>query len=91
MARLTKSELAQIKDLVDYFSDNRDEIARFGNQLFDWLRTSASLKPYIHFIKYRVKDADHLSEKLARNALPLEVARSEHGKFGCQFSASFGD
>src|SRR5262249_30468469 len=40
----------------------------FAQALMAYFQNDRGLSPYIHFIKYRVKDSDHLRNKLIRKA-----------------------
>jgi putative GTP pyrophosphokinase len=63
----TKAELKKIDELVKYFKDNEPVVRRFLNGvLVALLDDSNSLKPHIHSIRSRIKDPDHLKDKLIR-------------------------
>lgn len=66
---LTKPEKKQINDAVVFFEDNKNEFKNLAEGLNDQLKENEDLSPFIHFIKYRVKDPAHLREKLIRKAI----------------------
>ena len=78
MARrmLNRSEKKQIEEAVAYYQAQRSLIATFAKSLVVHLSDNEELKPYVHFLKWRVKNPDHLREKLERKAL----ARKELGE-----------
>ena len=61
-----KTELRSIENLLAEFDRNRDLIIRFLNQLRSAIEESKALAPYIHSLKSRVKDREHLRNKLNR-------------------------
>lgn len=62
--RLTISDKEQISEAVNYFSEQRHLFETFSKTLMSVLVEDPRLRPYIHFIKYRVKDPEHLRRKL---------------------------
>lgn len=67
--KLNRKELKQINDAVALFEGEKDLFVQFAEGLIGHLSANAELSPYIHFIKSRVKDPDHLRKKLERKAL----------------------
>ena len=67
--RLNQKEVKQINDAVALFESEKDVFEKFANALTDHLTENSELSPYIHFIKSRVKDSDHLRKKIERKAL----------------------
>ena len=67
--RLTKKELHKINTCVDFFESKIHLFDTFAKSLSIHLGENKELSPYIHFIKHRVKDTDHLREKITRKAL----------------------
>lgn len=61
---LNRAEKQQISDVVAYYSDQRHLFETFAKSLLLYLEEDRRLEPYIHFIKYRVKDPEHLRSKL---------------------------
>jgi ppGpp synthetase/RelA/SpoT-type nucleotidyltranferase len=49
----------------------------FAKSLTDYFSTDATLVPFIHFIKYRTKDPDHLRDKLIRKTAEGEEINAE--------------
>ena len=68
MAKLTAKARRVIKESVQYFIENRKLFESFAQALLPYFQNDDKLAPYIHFIKYRVKDPEHLREKLIRKA-----------------------
>ena len=67
--RLTKNDRRQIDLAVQAFREKSRLAETAAQQLSTALRESDELAPYIHFMKYRVKDPEHLRHKLERKAL----------------------
>ncbi len=67
--KLNQREHKQINDAVALFESEKNLFVQFAEGLIDHLGTNDELSPYIHFIKYRVKDPDHLRKKIERKAL----------------------
>jgi len=67
-ARSRKAQQRQVDRLVVEFGRKRDSVSLFLDQLFLAVSTSPKLVPHVHSFKKRVKDADHLREKLLRKA-----------------------
>lgn len=65
---LSRAEKRQISDVVAYYSEQRNLFETFAKSLLLYLEEDKRLKPYIHFIKYRVKDPEHLRAKLLAKA-----------------------
>jgi putative GTP pyrophosphokinase len=62
----TKTELKTIESLVQHFEANKDQFALMVEQLRILIMGGRSLHDYIHSVKWRVKDPDHLRDKLKR-------------------------
>jgi ppGpp synthetase/RelA/SpoT-type nucleotidyltranferase len=71
---MNEVEDQRIEQLVNHFKANRHLFENFANALMGYLQNHPTLREQIHFIKYRIKDAEHLRDKLQRKA---EKARSE--------------
>ncbi len=67
--KLTQSDIKQIDASVGLFEEKKHLFESFAESLTENLRDNQDLFPYIHFIKYRIKDPAHLSKKLGRKAL----------------------
>lgn len=57
-----------IDEAVKRFGKARPLFESFAQALMAYFQNDPKLAPYIHFIKYRVKDAEHLRGKLIRKA-----------------------
>lgn len=71
MKRMAKSKLAErdrkgIDAAVEHFAKNRGLFEGFSQALMGYFQNDTRLSPLIHFMKYRIKDPDHLREKLLR-------------------------
>lgn len=65
---LTPDQTAHIDNLVDHFRSQKETLDVFLQQLFA-VSLHPTLKPLIHSVKGRVKDASHLKAKLERKAV----------------------
>jgi putative GTP pyrophosphokinase len=63
--------------LVQTYTQNRGLVERFRNSLVDAITGSGELMRHIHSIKSRLKDVDHLREKLNRKMEALRGAGRE--------------
>lgn len=70
-----------LKAILDAYTENAERIRRFQDQLLVTLNGSQALAPHIHSIKARLKDLDHLRDKLERkfdqceaNGTPFEIS-----------------
>src|SRR5687768_8878508 len=70
---LTKSELRVIDAAVERFAENLRLFDGLAVGLRDDLLADKELKPYIHFIKWRVKTPEDLRGKLKRKALEAKA------------------
>jgi putative GTP pyrophosphokinase len=59
---------AQIDELLETFATKEHLISGFQVAVLGHLRQSPVLKKLIHSVKYRIKDRDHLKDKLNRKA-----------------------
>ncbi len=69
LPRLNQRERQRIERAVEHFIKNREQFEAFAEALMAYFRNHTELASFIHFMKYRIKDADHLREKLKRKAL----------------------
>ncbi len=60
--------IQRVDGLAAYFVANQDRFKRFLDQLRATLESHPLLQPLVHSMKWRVKDADHLRDKLLRKA-----------------------
>src|SRR4051794_3987405 len=66
---LTPSDMRLILKLLKVYETNRSQISLFHDQLLLAFRNSAQLSAAIHSMRSRLKDPDHLSDKLGRKIL----------------------
>jgi putative GTP pyrophosphokinase len=66
---LTKSDKRLIRQLVQHYLDNKDYLEAFLNGFGGQVLSSKLLKSYFHSVKWRMKDPDHLRDKLERKIL----------------------
>src|SRR5258708_3345569 len=64
--RLTRSEVKLVDTLILSYQKQRDQIDLFRNQLLIALASSADLSEAVHSIRSRLKDPEHLRDKLVR-------------------------
>jgi ppGpp synthetase/RelA/SpoT-type nucleotidyltranferase len=79
---ITPDERTLIDQLVEEYLAKRSLVSRFLKQLYVALSESEALNALIHSTKYRLKEPEHLREKLARKikdckkkGLPFEINR----------------
>lgn len=58
-----------IKDVLKDFEEKKHLFETFANGVYTRLSSHPLLIPYIHFIKFRVKESSHLEDKLKRKAI----------------------
>lgn len=63
---LTKADQQLIKSLMQAYEAFQPQIGLFHDQLLAALKSSAALNASIHSMRSRIKDRDHLADKLAR-------------------------
>ena len=66
--KLSQQIQSRIDEAVHYFIANQSLFESFAQALMAYFQNDAKLAPYIHFIKYRLKDSRNLREKLIRKA-----------------------
>jgi ppGpp synthetase/RelA/SpoT-type nucleotidyltranferase len=71
--QLKRGDLKRIDEAVQYFVANRHLFDGFALALMNYFQGSPKLSGYIHFIKYRLKEHEHLRKKLIRKAEQGEV------------------
>ncbi len=76
-SRLSRADHRQIDAAVRRFERNLSLFETAAKQLHDALSRSQDLAPYIHFMKYRAKDAEHLRRKLQKRALRRKAKGKE--------------
>ena len=66
--KLSRQAQSRIDESVQHFVANQSLFESFAQALMAYFQNDIKLAPYIHFIKYRLKDPQHLREKLIRKA-----------------------
>jgi ppGpp synthetase/RelA/SpoT-type nucleotidyltranferase len=67
--KLSKEEKLLIPKLVQYYQDNKGDLEAFLEGFAGQILSSKLLKDHMHSVKWRMKDPDHLREKLERKIL----------------------
>ena len=75
----TANQKELIQGLVEHYVQNRGPVKRLLDSIHSIVPESESLKHLIHSVKFRMKDPEHLRDKLYRK---LEKALSEGKEFG---------
>jgi ppGpp synthetase/RelA/SpoT-type nucleotidyltranferase len=76
MAQPTKAALRRLDTLVAAYESAMPLVRQFQDQLLGALSGSTALTPYVHSFKARLKDPDHLRDKLLRQmAICRQVGR----------------
>lgn len=65
---VTKAQLKLINELVEHFNQNKKLFSSMIDSLDSYIENSENLKALIHSKKSRIKDPDHLKDKLMRKA-----------------------
>jgi ppGpp synthetase/RelA/SpoT-type nucleotidyltranferase len=68
-AGLSQRDRRRIETATDKYCQQRHLFESFAESLANYFSKDATLKPFIHFIKYRTKDPDHLRDKLIRKTV----------------------
>lgn len=80
MTDLTKADKLLIAELVDHYKENQQKLQTFLlEQIRPVLANSAALGEHVHSFKWRLKDPEHLRDKLQRKLLE---AKRKSRKFG---------
>ena len=66
VTKIHKKTIKEIDALVQFYqkTENIDRFKRVAKQVYDLFSEHHELAPYIHSMKYRVKDPEHLRRKL---------------------------
>ena len=70
---LTIAETAEISRTVEHFTASVDRFDTLARNLLNSLSTHIRLKKLLHSSKYRVKDPEHLRDKLTRKAVEAKI------------------
>ncbi|MBI5450618.1 MAG: RelA/SpoT domain-containing protein [Gammaproteobacteria bacterium] len=76
-SKLRAAELKLIDRLVQHYVDNQPSFTLLLSQLAGYVETSTKLKKLAHSVKGRVKDPEHLREKLIRKGLEAKTKSTE--------------
>ena len=71
--KLSRKTQGCIDEAVQHFVSNQGLFRSFAQALMAYFQNDIKLAPYIHFIKYRLKDPEHLRGKLVRKGLKGET------------------
>ena len=66
VAPLNQDELAIVEPLVAHYVANQSLVSNFFKSMLVYFEESSDLKKFAHSIRSRMKDADHLRDKLGR-------------------------
>src|SRR5438309_2069675 len=73
--RLSGRVIRRIDELVHHFEENKSLFTTLLEQLRILFTDCKELAPYVHSMKWRVKDPAHLKDKLMRKALEAKKAK----------------
>lgn len=73
-AKLSRRQRELINRLVAHYEANQGDASKLLEILTVNITADKTLKPYIHSVKARVKDPDHLRDKLERKLIEAQVA-----------------
>ena len=76
-ANLSKADRQRIDELVEHFNTSRSTFDTFLQQLMTSLRSDQALSKQVHSLKWRVKDPEHLRDKLERKTIEAKAAGRE--------------
>lgn len=68
-SQLSSDERKNIAALVEFFKNSRATFESLLEQLVSSLRSDQALGGHVHSLKWRVKDCDHLQDKLERQMI----------------------
>lgn len=81
-SNITTNEKKLIDNLVKEYVVNKDYIETFLNQVLNAINESDKLKSLIHSVKFRLKDPEHLRDKLIR-----KITKAKENNSGFNISA----
>jgi putative GTP pyrophosphokinase len=70
----SRSDLRNIDGLVQHYVDNQDQFSLIINQLKDSILSDKRLMALVHSVKWRIKDPEHLKDKLVRKLKDAKAA-----------------
>ncbi|TAL73368.1 MAG: (p)ppGpp synthetase [Rhodanobacter sp.] len=77
LTSLNSKERAKVEAIVARYVSNRDLVQTMLDQLRMAIEGHAPLMACVHSLRWRIKDTDHLREKLTRKALKAKTEGSE--------------
>ena len=77
--RVTSAERRLVESLIAAYANQRPQLELFRDQLLPALANSSALSQHVHSIRSRLKDPDHLRDKLLRK---LKEARDKRQPLG---------
>lgn len=69
MVKISNKDQKNIERVVDYYRSQMDVLGIAHNGMISAIKSSPELMKYVHSFRSRVKDPDHLKDKLARKLL----------------------
>ena len=75
---LTRSERRQIQQVVAFFEEQRDKFELLAENVHRLLTRDRQLRLLVHSSKYRIKDPEHLRDKIERKMLKAHEARKRY-------------
>src|SRR5690242_2839810 len=75
--RLSEKDRSTIDALLGAYERHKPHIALFNDQLLIALSNAQRLKAHVHSIRSRLKEADHLRDKLERKILNCKASRTD--------------
>ena len=76
-SQLSARDRKKIEVLVQFFRDNRLCFEGLLEQLISSLRSDQVLAEHVHSLKWRVKDCDHLRDKLERKFVDAKAEKKQ--------------
>jgi putative GTP pyrophosphokinase len=75
---LSKTDKRLIRELIQYYLENKDDLERFLLSLAGQVQGSKMLRYRFHSVKWRMKDPEHLRDKLRRKILEAKKAHKTY-------------
>jgi putative GTP pyrophosphokinase len=75
----SKTEHKLIESLVKHYVEHKTLISTFGNSVRLAIRDSDKLRPFVHSMRFRMKDPTHLKDKLIRKLTARKEAAEAFG------------
>src|SRR5260370_6696240 len=77
MSEFTSIERLLIRQLVSHYEQNCEVLSTFLNSLHGQVQGSKTLRTYIHSLSWRMKEPDHLEDKLKRKLREYKARRKQ--------------